>query len=231
MLKPRSAATVPATATPRHQTANYGLALPNDGFANLALDSKEQEPFDRSASATGNLYGTPGLPDSRDQSVNRHGWNPSYGLGREKVTNASYNLELPLQDDLKFYSFSTASYMETTKVTGNYRPNDIYSLAGDPNTPYPDGIHAQRRNRTERLPGRRRLQGPGGRLGLRHQLHLGRRRFHTQREQHAEPVMGSHQPDLVQPGLADLRSMDQQPRPQSRLRHWPEPSTANCIRL
>ncbi|WP_458729724.1 TonB-dependent receptor plug domain-containing protein [Pseudomonas brenneri] len=132
-----------------HQTANYGLALPNDGFANLALDSKEQEPFDRSASATGNLYGTPGLPDSRDQSVNRHGWNPSYGLGREKVTNASYNLELPLQDDLKFYSFSTASYMETTKVTGNYRPNDIYSLAGDPNTPYPDGIHAQRRNRTK----------------------------------------------------------------------------------
>jgi len=78
------------------------------------------------------------LPDSRDQTVNRHGWNPSYGLGREKVTNVSYNLELPLQDDLRFYSFSTASYMETTKVTGNYRPNEITSLAGDPNTPYPD---------------------------------------------------------------------------------------------
>ncbi|MEO6680088.1 MAG: TonB-dependent receptor plug domain-containing protein, partial [Pseudomonas sp.] len=131
-----------------HQTINYGLALPNDGFANLALDSKEQEPFDRTGSATGNLYSSPGFPDSRDQTVNRHGWNPSYGLGREKVTNASYNLELPLQDDLKFYSFSTASYMETTKVTGNYRPNDITSLAGDPDTPYPDGVHAQRRNRT-----------------------------------------------------------------------------------
>lgn len=38
--------------------------------------------------------------------------------------------------------------METTKVTGNYRPNDITSLAGDPDTPYPDGVHAQRRNRT-----------------------------------------------------------------------------------
>lgn len=132
-----------------HQTFNYGLSLPNDGFANLALDSKEQEPFDRSGSATGNLYSLPGFPDSRDQTVDRHGWNPSYGLGREKVTNVSYNLELPLQDDLRFYSFSTASYMETTKVTGNYRPNDIYSLAGDPNTPYPDGIHAQRRNRTK----------------------------------------------------------------------------------
>jgi iron complex outermembrane receptor protein len=132
-----------------HQTANYGLALPNDGFANLALDSKEQEPFDRTGSATGNLYSLPGFPDSRDQTVNRHGWNPSYGLGREKVTNISYNLELPLQDDLRFYSFSTASYMETTKVTGNYRPNEITSLAGDPNTPYPDGIHAQRRNRTK----------------------------------------------------------------------------------
>ncbi len=131
-----------------HQTVNYGLALPNDGFANLALDSKEQEPFNRTGSATGRLYGT-AAPDSRDQTVNRHGWNPSYGLGREKVTNASYNLELPLQDDLKFYSFSTASYMETTKVTGNYRPNEITSLAGDPNTPYPDGIHAQRRNRTK----------------------------------------------------------------------------------
>ncbi|MGF6097808.1 TonB-dependent receptor plug domain-containing protein [Pseudomonas sp. 18175] len=127
-----------------HQTVNYGLPLPNDGFANLALDVKEQEPFNRTGSATGNLYG-----DSRDQTVNRHGWNPSYGLGREKVTNASYNLELPLQDDLKFYSFSTASYMETTKVTGNYRPNEITALAGDPNTPYPDGIHAQRRNRTK----------------------------------------------------------------------------------
>jgi len=132
-----------------HQTVNYGLALPNDGFANLALDSKEQEPFDRTGSATGNLYSLPGFPDSRDQTVNRHGWNPSYGLGREKVTNASYNLELPIDDDLTFYSFSTASYMETTKVTGNYRPNDIVSLAGDPNTPYPDGIHAQRRNRTK----------------------------------------------------------------------------------
>lgn len=131
-----------------HQTFNYGLALPNDGFANLALDSKEQEPFDRSGSATGNIYSSPGFPDSRDQTVNRHGWNPSYGLGREKVTNASYNLELPIQDDLTFYSFSTASYMETTKVTGNYRPNDITSLAGDPDTPYPDGVHAQRRNRT-----------------------------------------------------------------------------------
>ena len=132
-----------------HQTVNYGLSLPNDGFANLALDSKEQEPFNRTGSATGRLYGTAAAPDSRDLTVNRHGWNPSYGLGREKVTNASYNLELPLQDDLKFYSFSTASYMETTKVTGNYRPNEITSLAGDPNTPYPDGIHAQRRNRTK----------------------------------------------------------------------------------
>jgi len=132
-----------------HQTVNYGLSLPNDGFANLALDSKEQEPFNRTGSATGRLYGTAANPDSRDQTANRHGWNPSYGLGREKVTNASYNLELPLQDDLKFYSFSTASYMETTKVTGNYRPNEITSLAGDPNTPYPDGIHAQRRNRTK----------------------------------------------------------------------------------
>ena len=127
-----------------HQTVNYGLPLPNDGFANLALDVKEQEPFNRTGSATGNLYG-----DSRDQTVNRHGWNPSYGLGREKVTNASYNLELALHDDLKFYSFSTASYMETTKVTGNYRPNELTSLAGDPDTPYPDGIHAQRRNRTK----------------------------------------------------------------------------------
>ncbi|WP_249674330.1 TonB-dependent receptor plug domain-containing protein [Pseudomonas abieticivorans] len=131
-----------------HQTFNYGLALPNDGFANLSLDSKEQEPFDRTGSATGNLYGTAARPDARDQTVNRHGWNPSYGLGREKVTNTSYNLEMPLNEDLKFYSFSTFSYMETTKVTGNYRPNDIYSLSGVADTPYPDGIHAQRRNRT-----------------------------------------------------------------------------------
>jgi len=131
-----------------HQTANYGMPLAGDGFLNLALDTKEQEPFSRTGSATGALYSAPGVPDKRDQTVDRHGWNPSYGLGREKVTNASYNLEVPLQDDLRFYSFSTVSYMETTKVTGNYRPNDIYSLAGDPNTPYPDGIHAQRRNRT-----------------------------------------------------------------------------------
>lgn len=131
-----------------HQTFNYGLPLADDGFLNLSLDTKEQEPFDRTGSATGSLYSSAGRPDSRDQTTDRHGWNPSYGLGREKVTNGSYNLEIPLQDDLKFYSFSTFSYMETTKVTGNYRPNEITSLAGDPNTPYPDGIHAQRRNRT-----------------------------------------------------------------------------------
>jgi iron complex outermembrane receptor protein len=68
-----------------------------------------------------------------------------YGSGDGDTVHQTVNSGLALS----FYSFSTASYMETTKVTGNYRPNDIVSLAGDPNTPYPDGIHAQRHNRTK----------------------------------------------------------------------------------
>ncbi|KPA88469.1 TonB-dependent receptor plug domain-containing protein [Pseudomonas sp. RHF3.3-3] len=128
-----------------HEAVNWGTTLgENGGFFNLSFDGKLQEPYERAAAASGQLYfnQADGSPDPRES--NRHGWGGEYGLGRDRTSSLAYNLELPLENDLKLYSFSTLSYRNSNKDLGHRRPTDITSLAGIPGAPYPDGGQARR---------------------------------------------------------------------------------------
>ncbi|BBP78816.1 TonB-dependent receptor [Pseudomonas gingeri NCPPB 3146 = LMG 5327] len=131
--------------TTGHEAANWGSKLgESGGFFNLSFDGKVQEPYERAAAASGQLYFNQpdGSPDPRES--NRHGWGGEYGLGRDRTSSLAYNLELPLQDDLKLYSFSTLSYRNSNKDLGHRKPTDITSLAGVPDAPYPNGGQARR---------------------------------------------------------------------------------------
>ncbi len=131
--------------TTGHEAFNWGNKLgENGGFINLSWDAKLQEPYERSSAASGQLYfkQADGSPDPRES--NRQGWGTEYGLGRDRTTSLAYNAELPLEDDLKLYSFSTLSYRNSNKDLGHRKPTDITSLAGIPNAPYPNGGQARR---------------------------------------------------------------------------------------
>ncbi len=130
--------------TTGHEAANLGTTLGDGGFFNLSFDAKAQEPWIRDSAASGQLYFNQpdGSPDPREG--NRHGWGNEYGLGRDRTTSLAYNLEVPLQNDVSLYSFSTLSYRNSNKDLGHRKPTDITSLAGVPGAPYGDGGQARR---------------------------------------------------------------------------------------
>ena len=88
------------------QTFDIGLPLPNDGFFNFALDAKKQDSTKRSGVATGSFYyPVSGQPDPRENTIDKR----TYGGGLPEIEqlNVSYNAELPLNDSISLYSFST----------------------------------------------------------------------------------------------------------------------------
>lgn len=116
------------------QTLDWGVALPRQGFLNLALDGKLQQATVRNTDATGAFYApVGGQPDPREATVNKKVF--AGGLPEIHVLNASYNAEAPLDDALNLYSFGTASARQG-RVGQNFRrpnaTNIIPSL-------YPDG--------------------------------------------------------------------------------------------
>ena len=60
---------------------------------------------------------------------------------RDIIINSPYNTEIPLRDQLRFYSFSTFSYRDIKDARGAFPANYIYSLPQI----YPDGFQAYRR--------------------------------------------------------------------------------------
>ncbi|MCE1114383.1 MULTISPECIES: TonB-dependent receptor plug domain-containing protein [Pseudomonas] len=129
--------------TSGHEAANAGFALGDGGFANLSFDAKLQEPYDRAGAVRGNFTTLAnGQPDPR--LTERHGWGEEYGLGRDRTYSGAYNLELPLGEDLKLYSFSTLSYRDGKKVLGHRAPTDITATNWLANPPYPKGGQATR---------------------------------------------------------------------------------------
>jgi iron complex outermembrane receptor protein len=111
------------------QSINHGFALPNNGFLNLSLDAKKQNWSLRNGDATGNFY-FPGDPREAtvDKRVNQG------GLPKIDAENFGYNAELPLNDDVSLYSFSTYSHREA-QVGQSFRlPNStsyIPQIYGD----------------------------------------------------------------------------------------------------
>jgi iron complex outermembrane receptor protein len=124
------------------QQTNYGLALPNDGFLNFSVDAKKSARTYRNGSATSRLYNLlpNGQPDPRELTADRHFYGKSYGNPDERTVTTGYNLELPLPNDLQFYSFSTLSYKEAASYTGALLPSDNRSLP----EVYPDGFNGER---------------------------------------------------------------------------------------
>ncbi|MFJ3049921.1 TonB-dependent receptor plug domain-containing protein [Pseudomonas nitroreducens] len=109
------------------QSGNIGFELGNEGFVNLALDYKHQNVSDRSDNAP--------YTDSAGNTSLQHTY---YGTGLPKVENFSlgYNAELPVNDALTLYSFSTYTNRESSKPLAFHQPA---SFNGIP-TPYPEGI-------------------------------------------------------------------------------------------
>jgi iron complex outermembrane receptor protein len=117
------------------QALNAGFALPNDGFFNLSLDAKSQQTAVRSREATGALYYTQpdGSADPRDATTDRE--LQKNGLPKIKAINVGYNAELPLNDDLSLYSFSTLSKRDARGGQNYRRPNSTNIIPEI----YPDG--------------------------------------------------------------------------------------------
>jgi len=112
---------------------NQGFELPNDGFFNLSGDIKIQETSnvagavpDRTKIYSGND------PREFGESRNRQ----IMGQPRAQTYNFAYNAELPLNDALDFYSFSTFSHRDSTGF-GTYRTAN--SAQNIPEI-YPDGF-------------------------------------------------------------------------------------------
>ncbi len=125
-----------------HEALDYGVRLPNEGFAHFALDLRYSQAANRSVPST---YAYPyGLAsDPRNQTVNRKSWGYAYGPGAEQLVSGAYNLEAPLDDGLTLYSDTTLSHRLSRKVTGSFLPNSSDSLP----ELYPNGFNAQRRIR------------------------------------------------------------------------------------
>ncbi len=129
--------------TTGHEAANLGAPLGDGGFFNLSFDAKSQEPYDRAGAVRGNFANlADGSPDPRTSET--HGWGEEYGLGRDRTASTAYNLELPLQNDVTLYSFSTFSYRDGKKVLGHRAPTDITALVGVPDRPFTKGGQATR---------------------------------------------------------------------------------------
>lgn len=109
------------------QTGNVGLALPNDGFINLALDVKKQKVSDRSDNAP--------YTDSAGNTSLQHTY---YGTGLPEARNFSlgYNAELPINDALSLYSFSTYTRRNSEKPLAFHQPASFDGIA----TPFPEGV-------------------------------------------------------------------------------------------
>ena len=131
---------------------NQGFELPNDGFFTISGDIKVQETSntagavpDRTKIYSGND------PREFGESRNRQ----IMGQPRAQTYNFAYNAELPLNDALDFYSFSTFSHRDSTGF-GTYRTAN--SAQNIPEI-YPDGFLPKFRSVEDDLQGVFGLKG------------------------------------------------------------------------
>jgi len=112
------------------------------GFLNVAIDARDRRPATNDELATGSFYPrlAGGAVDPREAAVDR-----DFGLYgrpyRERLATSSYNLSIPVGDDIELYSFSTLSYRDIVDPRQYYRPNAISSLPDR----YPNGFVPRRR--------------------------------------------------------------------------------------
>ena len=122
------------------QDADWGASVLG-GSVHFALSAVHNEPAPANDPSSGILYPlVNGAPDPREATANT---NYGSGYGRSTLSdgiNLSYNLTIPIHDNLDFYSFSTFSYRNIKDARGAFRPDDLASLPQI----YPDGFQAYR---------------------------------------------------------------------------------------
>ena len=118
---------------------NQGFELPNDGFFTLSGDIKVQETSN-SAGAVPDRTKIYAGNDPREFGESRY--RQTMGQPRVQTYNFAYNAELPLNDALDFYSFSTFSHRDSTGF-GTFR-----TAVSAQNVPeiYPDGFQPKFRS-------------------------------------------------------------------------------------
>ena len=107
------------------QNLNKGFEIGSDGIVQLALDARSQND-DNKASANG--Y-------SQAEALDRAGKVTYGGYGTPKINllTLGYNAELPLQDDLTLYSFSTWSYRKAEQGQNFRLPTIVNTITTGPN--------------------------------------------------------------------------------------------------
>ncbi|UTL88560.1 TonB-dependent receptor plug domain-containing protein [Pseudomonas fluorescens] len=107
------------------QNLNKGFEIGNEGIVQLALDARSQND-DNKASANG--Y-------SQAEALDRAGKVTYGGYGTPKINllTLGYNAELPLQDDLTLYSFSTWSYRKAEQGQNFRLPTIVNTITTGPN--------------------------------------------------------------------------------------------------
>ncbi|ESQ91005.1 TonB-dependent receptor plug domain-containing protein [Asticcacaulis benevestitus] len=113
------------------------------GFVRLSGEAKYHTPAYRAIPVTGNIYPVlaNGSADPREATHNhilQHGYGRS---NRDVIFNAALNSELPIHEDLTFYTYGTYSFRSIKDARGGYAPNNVASLPDI----YPDGFQAFRR--------------------------------------------------------------------------------------
>ncbi|MEN4825793.1 TonB-dependent receptor [Pseudomonas sp. P39-UII1] len=107
------------------QSLNKGFEIGREGILQLALDARSQND-DNKASANG--Y-------SQAEALERAGKVTYGGYGTPKINllTLGYNAELPLQDDLTLYSFSTWSYRKAEQGQNFRLPTIVNTITSGPN--------------------------------------------------------------------------------------------------
>lgn len=134
------------------QSLSYGTHL-GDGFVRFSVEGKYRDRADSSAEPLPRVFPlVGGQPDPREANVD-HVIAGGYGRSnRDKIVNSALNAELPLNEALDFYSFSTLSYRDIKDARGAFVPSPTgYGGQANPqgltSLPqiYPAGFQAYRR--------------------------------------------------------------------------------------
>ncbi len=112
------------------QSLDKGFEIGEGGIVHLSLDARTQND-DNKASANGYSYA---------QAYDRAGKSTYGGYGTPKIDllNLAYNAELPLNDTLSLYSFSTVSHREAEQGQNFRLPTITNTITTGPNG-YPAG--------------------------------------------------------------------------------------------
>jgi iron complex outermembrane recepter protein len=110
------------------EAVDVGFKLPNQGFINFAIDAKHEDATVRNTQATGTFYFPlpNGQPDPRNATVSKDVYQG--GLPKIDAVNLSYNAEIPINPDLKVYSFSTVSRRDAWGGQNFRAPNSPFDI-------------------------------------------------------------------------------------------------------